>query len=262
MTFGRYFVAGCCCTLLALPCLATTTWPLPIPTNTSIQQMSDFHGALYRLGNEAIQIDTISWMISPEGNLAIHSLHGFRADGTEYFTAFGLGSNRGVNNLQDFHDFRLRRGFDSLVVTSIDWEIDSHGYLQIQAMGGTTASDGEIYSYMSDDPVCGLHVQQSCDQARCVGGICGSAPMCACPGEGGCDPTTYTYCDGSCSSSRICNQSTTQCGCIDPPPPPPPPPGGGRPAPPAPVMEWCPPDMPADPMTGNCAPGTCWLCNY
>ena len=116
---------GVCClsACLAVPCMAVIEWPLQTPAEIQVQQMSDFRGALYRLGYEAIQIDQIAWMVTPSGNLTVRMLSGYRADGGEYLIKFALGPNRAVNTLEDFHDFRLARGSDDLIVSSIDWAI-------------------------------------------------------------------------------------------------------------------------------------------
>ncbi len=86
---------------------ADTTWPLPVPNGVEINDLSDFRGALYRLGDVALQIEDIEWMITPRFGLGIRRFRAYQTDGTHIEIVFALGQNRLVQTLEDFHGFRL-----------------------------------------------------------------------------------------------------------------------------------------------------------
>jgi hypothetical protein len=240
--------------------LLATQWPLPLAHDVVVDDLGDFHGALYRFGNEALQIDAIVWKISTQGDLRLKSLSGFRADGSSFNLVFPTGADRIVQSIADFHDFVLEFGIDAMQVQDAIWGIDEYGYLTILHATGTYRSDGSPFSMTKDgEATCGLHVTQSCIDRNCRDQYpCGSAPTCSCSSGGGCDPTTYTYCDGTCSTDRICNQDTKSCGCMAGPLPPPPGGGGGGKGE---ELSWCPPNMPPT-ADGSCFPSTCYLCLY
>ena len=253
---------------------ASVEWPLPVPQNIIIEDMADFHGVLYRLNERAIQIDWVEWIIK-DSELSMRAVGGYYEDGAYFsytrtippFEPYSI-----VADLEGFTSFRLNNGLNPLYVQSIVWGTTDQGFLRVVQSSGVKNITLESFATTSQTGPCSAVTHQTCLNRNCIDAFpCGSAPTCPCKLGGGCDPVTYTYCEGPpCPANEKCNNDTSHCACVplvpDPPTPPEPPqpPTPIPPVPPQPpvALERCPRDFSIDPVTGICGPDICYLCYY